>query len=492
MEASAMAKETKQVKAAPVQAQTKMPDVVLQRKATHDTDTEEVPSSVYDVLRSPGTPLDEETRTFMESRFGEDFSTVRVHTDGRAAASAGEVNAHAYTVGSDIVFNTGQYAPQSHEGRKLLAHELTHVVQQVNSQIPNPDNLRLSLPNSVSENEAGNVSHSLYQREKILPVQHTGVAIARQDGGRRTEQQIGASDAGSLLRVGGARPPREPYRIIRVAWTLDDGPTRFTSAMQQKLSGIPSTWFIMRSQLGTGNALQAKLKNLREMENSLNEIAIHAMHPTIAHHAWFPVQVSSSVPKAYNDMSTAMADLTQFVQLLRGAGLNIKFVRLPGGEVSEVLKYLQHLSAPGDLNRIARQIISEKTIETPSPEANKVQTDYSTLRNTLTRLGLLLWGGNAGSPILSGNSWEAESSSRQAGLTDDVTDRFRSLVDQFGTPRGQHPRSIVVLAHDTSQPNVEEVAHDIQTMESYALKHGVQVEYYTMSGLYRVVRNQKP
>jgi outer membrane protein OmpA-like peptidoglycan-associated protein len=81
-------------------------------------------------LRQPGRPLDAATRAFFEPRFGVDFGGVRVHTDAQAAASAREVSALAYTVGRDVVFNTGQYAPHSESGRRLLAHELTHVVQQ--------------------------------------------------------------------------------------------------------------------------------------------------------------------------------------------------------------------------------------------------------------------------------------------------------------------------------------------------------------------------
>ncbi|HET7865315.1 MAG TPA: DUF4157 domain-containing protein, partial [Burkholderiaceae bacterium] len=81
-------------------------------------------------LRQPGRPLDPAARAFFEPRFGADFSAVRVHTDMQAAESARAVNALAYTVGRDVVFNTGQYAPHSGPGRRLLAHELAHVVQQ--------------------------------------------------------------------------------------------------------------------------------------------------------------------------------------------------------------------------------------------------------------------------------------------------------------------------------------------------------------------------
>jgi hypothetical protein len=89
-----------------------------------------VPPVVQDVLYSPGQPLDSGTRAFMEPRFGHDFSQVRVHADERAAESARAVNALAYTVGRDIIFAAGQFKPLASEGRLLLAHELTHVVQQ--------------------------------------------------------------------------------------------------------------------------------------------------------------------------------------------------------------------------------------------------------------------------------------------------------------------------------------------------------------------------
>jgi len=93
-----------------------------------------VPPIVNEVLRSPGQPLDAQTRAFMEPRFGHDFSQVRVHTDTHAAASARAVSARAYTVGSDMVFGAGQYAPGTSAGPQLIAHELTHVVQQRQNQ----------------------------------------------------------------------------------------------------------------------------------------------------------------------------------------------------------------------------------------------------------------------------------------------------------------------------------------------------------------------
>jgi hypothetical protein len=88
-----------------------------------------VPASVHSVLGEPGEPLDAGTRGFMEARFGYDFGDVRIHHDARAAASAQDVGALGYAVGEHLVFDAGQYAPGSASGRRLIAHELAHVVQ---------------------------------------------------------------------------------------------------------------------------------------------------------------------------------------------------------------------------------------------------------------------------------------------------------------------------------------------------------------------------
>ena len=81
-------------------------------------------------IRGGGQPLPESARAFFEPRFKHDFSRVRVHTDAKAADTARAVNARAFTRGHDVVFGAGQYAPGTHEGRRLLAHELTHITQQ--------------------------------------------------------------------------------------------------------------------------------------------------------------------------------------------------------------------------------------------------------------------------------------------------------------------------------------------------------------------------
>ncbi|HYV10297.1 MAG TPA: DUF4157 domain-containing protein [Pyrinomonadaceae bacterium] len=109
----------------------------IQPKA-NDSVTQPVQSSVaanIHALNGGGSPLPQSTRAFFEPRFGVDFSHVRVHTDSRAAETAGSIQARAFTVGQHIAFGEGRYEPHSHAGRELLAHELTHVIQQNGSQV---------------------------------------------------------------------------------------------------------------------------------------------------------------------------------------------------------------------------------------------------------------------------------------------------------------------------------------------------------------------
>jgi Domain of unknown function (DUF4157)/Bacterial protein of unknown function (DUF922) len=134
----------------------------LQRKANsmNAAKSFEAPPIVREVLGSTSRPLDADTKTFFENRFGHDFSRVRIHDDTRAAESARAVEALAYTVGQNVVFATGRYAPQSAAGRKLLAHELAHVVQQssaTNSVISGIDRGPSDPFEQAADRMAGNV-----------------------------------------------------------------------------------------------------------------------------------------------------------------------------------------------------------------------------------------------------------------------------------------------------------------------------------------------
>ncbi len=120
------------------------------------------PRVIGEVLRSPGQTLESNTRAAMEIGLGHDFSQVRVHTDLRADESARAINAEAFTVGNHIVFAAGQYAPDSVNGKRILAHELVHTMQQgaANSS-PNLETLAISNPDAHPEREANRLANQV-------------------------------------------------------------------------------------------------------------------------------------------------------------------------------------------------------------------------------------------------------------------------------------------------------------------------------------------
>ncbi|CAE6484110.1 hypothetical protein NMYAN_10142 [Nitrosomonas nitrosa] len=146
----------------------------LQRKAINRDDMTPVSSIVHGVLNSAGQPLDPTAKTFMESRFGRDFSKVRIHTDANAAESARMVNAFAYTVGRDVVFGAGQYSPHTRMGQRLLAHELAHTLQQDKNIALTTNVLKVNEPNDRYEQEADHIAdqvltasvHSMQSEER--------------------------------------------------------------------------------------------------------------------------------------------------------------------------------------------------------------------------------------------------------------------------------------------------------------------------------------
>ncbi|WP_345783244.1 DUF4157 domain-containing protein [Actinomycetospora termitidis] len=145
---------------------------------------EEERSPVLDVVNSGGgAPLDSATRTDMETRLGHDFSDVRVHTGSDAHESAKSVQAHAYTVGSNIVFQRDRYDPSSTAGRTMLAHELTHVMQQRSGPVdgtPTAGGIRVSDPSDRFEREAVEVAERAVPESPTSPAAG-GAPVQRQD-----------------------------------------------------------------------------------------------------------------------------------------------------------------------------------------------------------------------------------------------------------------------------------------------------------------------
>jgi hypothetical protein len=156
---------------------------------------------VHEVLRSPGQPLDTATRAAMEPHFGHDFSHVKVHNDSKAAESAQSVNALAYTVGPHLVLGAQHYAPHSEAGQKLLAHELTHIVQLGNTPSSSPAHLTVGPTNTEAEKEAeimagnitsghGAVSLSVSSAPELLHRQAAQPDAAVEDKPKREKKAI--------------------------------------------------------------------------------------------------------------------------------------------------------------------------------------------------------------------------------------------------------------------------------------------------------------
>jgi hypothetical protein len=141
---------------------------------------EEARSPVRDVVSSGGgQPLDAGTRADLESRMGADFSDVRVHNDAAAHESAKSVGAHAYTVGTNVVFQRDAYDPSSPQGRTTLAHELTHVIQQRNGPVEGtdaPGGIRVSDPGDRFEQEAAANADRVVSAPSPSPVSDTAEA----------------------------------------------------------------------------------------------------------------------------------------------------------------------------------------------------------------------------------------------------------------------------------------------------------------------------
>lgn len=149
-------------------------------------------SPVHDVVRSGGRPLDADVRVDMEQRLGHDFGDVRVHDDGAAAASAQAVNAHAYTVGSNIVFQRDRYDPGSPEGKTTLAHELTHVVQQRSGPVDGTaaaGGIKVSDPSDRFEREAAANADRVMAGPTVAPtaVSPSGPAVQRHEEGHEED-----------------------------------------------------------------------------------------------------------------------------------------------------------------------------------------------------------------------------------------------------------------------------------------------------------------
>jgi hypothetical protein len=167
-------------------------------------------SPVLDVVgQGGGSPLPSGVREEMEGRLGADFSDVRVHSDTRASDSARAVNAQAYTVGSDVVFRSDRWAPDSSEGKRTLAHELTHVVQQRSGPVagtPVGGGIRLSDPSDEFEQAAERAADSAMA---------AGMPVAAPEGSAPAAQRQGAEEEEEVQELAAQRQGAEEEEEVQ-------------------------------------------------------------------------------------------------------------------------------------------------------------------------------------------------------------------------------------------------------------------------------------
>lgn len=162
-----------------------MRSAALHRQADGSESVDDAVAKTIQAKRGGGAPLDTGARRALEPSLGDDFSDVRVHTDGEADSLNRAVKAEAFTTGTDIFFRSGSYNPGSSDGQKLLAHELTHVVQQRGA--PASSEMKVSEPDDASEQEAGQVADSFSAQATAAP----SAAVSR--AGMEDEEEVQAS-----------------------------------------------------------------------------------------------------------------------------------------------------------------------------------------------------------------------------------------------------------------------------------------------------------
>ncbi|MFZ7128586.1 MAG: DUF4157 domain-containing protein [Desulfobacterales bacterium] len=226
------------------------------------------PAGVREVLRSSGHPLDPAIRDVMEPPFGHDLSRVRVHTDAAAGQSALEMNAHAYTVGNDVVFAPGRFAPDSDKGRRLLAHELTHVVQQggvaaaVQRQpdAPDPDAERAA---AVAEAEAV-ASVTSEELEAQVDAEEALKLNFRRRKDKRYAWSLGLKDRTRLKKAGELPPKLQQEIAVKLNFFTGEAKAAYLRTISPALAEFPSDQVIavLSARPGAGAGVEQKTPGL--------------------------------------------------------------------------------------------------------------------------------------------------------------------------------------------------------------------------------------
>src|SRR6185369_5525085 len=278
----------------------------LKRSAFDSAPSDRAPAVVNEVLDSPGRPLEFATRALMEPWFGRDFSDVRVHTDSRAAQSARAVNALAYSVGRDVVFGEGKYAPGTREGKGLLAHELTHVAQNSAARWSASEPISIGPAGDRFEAEADARASAMARGD--LRAAPGGAVTPNWEPGRmsRSTFQVGSQKVEVNFDALGTMPAADYEKEIEkrfTSWTKAKASTIHSSV--KKLSAIEKEFVLFGLDLLEDNPLtgldkiaavnrliaRAPKANTRPLGNKGNEFAEEVLSVT----GWFEKALASGL-----------------------------------------------------------------------------------------------------------------------------------------------------------------------------------------------------
>jgi hypothetical protein len=280
----------------------------LQRQGLASTAPAQVPQAVHEVLNSSGHVLDGAVRGWMEPRFGSDFSRVRVHDDGQAAASARAVGALAYAVGHHVVFDSHQYAPGTPAGRHLLAHELAHTLQDSGAAGMHAS-LAIGSPGDATELAADRAADAVMRGERVSVAPTGGGVVRRQLRGC-------AATAGESADVRKVHcPDGSDYRVTMTAIDGSLAPSFHGSVTPG--AGLKEIWLDIelckggtqvniRPSVDLPPALGSVVANLVTGSDALKGVAISpALKVTFIQGSSFTVTLSPSVKLDDNGVAGA-------------------------------------------------------------------------------------------------------------------------------------------------------------------------------------------
>ncbi|MEO1050805.1 MAG: hypothetical protein AAFX87_09265 [Bacteroidota bacterium] len=350
----------------------------------------------------------------------------------------------------------------------------------------------------------------------ILKYRHIGGAEKRRENVNElnsnapTKTKAGSEIAGDV----------KSKKTILIAWSFDDGPVPKTDVLHDRIKLNNVTWFIVKSNMLRKNGgWKENVKRYQEFQKSGGEIGIHAQHEDIDHIVWFPASEGTKYP-TYPSVQQAMKEVRAFKKKLNDDEIYPKFVRLPGGLASQLEYYAIHFGFKGpDIRLVRNGILNGRSFEEIAPKLSKkygqldslklgyatIAKDYQHFKSSLKNMNLLLWGGSSDPNKISAVSWNTESSG-DLSLNDTVTGhvsylnqrekgymkyaaKFEKMADEI---KEGETRSLVILAHDTSDIHINEILEDKKRMEEYAAKPDVKVriEYVTMSTLFNRITNE--